>query len=154
MTAGLGGVGLAVAGCDVLDGPDDGAGPGVSGEVGTTAPAADVDSALVDEVASAIAAMGALATAVGTAHPGLAAAGTRLAKIHRSHARRLGLTTDAPAPSVPAEDRKAALTRLLAAEKQLQGRLVAAARAAESGALAQVLAAMAAAVAQQRSVLA
>ncbi|GAA1524477.1 hypothetical protein [Nocardioides humi] len=154
LAGGLGGAALALAGCDLLDdvlgGDDD---PGVSGAVTPTAPPADADSTLVEGILEAIAATGALATATGTAFPGLARIGSRLARLHDAHAAELGGTATTDPPQVAAA-RKPARAALLAAEADLQERLVGAAQQARSGALAQVLAAMAAAIAQQRAVLA
>lgn len=154
VTGGLAGTAFALSGCDGVDGllggDDD---PGVSGEVSPTAPAVDDDSALVSEVAAAIAAVAALATATGTTVPALARVGAHLARLHEAHLERLGGAEAPDPPAVPAT-RRAALARLLQAEVRLQDRLVAAAGEAGSGGLAQVLASMAAAVAQQRAVLA
>lgn len=159
VTGGLAGAALALAGCDaigdVLDGDD---GPGVSGAVTPTAPPADADSDLVASVLTALEAAGALATAVGTTVPGLAALATPFARLHDAHLAELGGSGSASgsasgaAPVVPG-GKGAALRRLAQSEARLQDRLVQAAGRAESGALAQVLAAMAAAVAQQRTVL-
>lgn len=149
---GLGGAALTLSGCDALDsviGDDDPVSPGA---VTPTAPAADADSTLVDEVATAIAEAGALAAATGTTIAPLARIGDRLARIHTSHASELG-RTEAAAPPVVTGPKAAALRTLLANEAALQKRLVAAAQTAESGALAQVFASMAAALAQQRVVL-
>lgn len=154
VTGGLAGTALALAGCDAVDGILGGdEDPGVSGQVTPTAPAVDGDSALVTEIAGAIAAVGALATATGAKVPALARTGAHLARIHQAHVDRLGGAEPVDPPAVPAA-RPAALQRLLQAEERLQDRLVEAAGQAGSGGLAQVLASMAAAVAQQRAVLA
>jgi len=155
LAGGLGGATLAVAACDPIDdllGGDDG--PGVSGAVTPTAPPADTDSALVEDVLAVISTAAALARATGAAVPGLAKAAARLARLHDAHAAELGGTVGSPAAPAVAADRTVARADLLAAESDLQQELVAAARRAHSGALAQVLAAMAAAVAQQRVMLA
>ncbi|TNM45050.1 hypothetical protein FHP29_04320 [Nocardioides albidus] len=153
LTGGIGGAALALTACDAIDdvlgGDSD---PGVSGALTPTAPPADADSTLVEDVLAAISSTGALATATAAAVPGLARLGSRLARIHGAHASELGGTVDAEAPTV-APDRAAARAALLAAESDLQDTLVGAARRAHSGALAQVLASMAAALAQQQAVL-
>lgn len=153
VTGGLAGTALGLVGCDAVDdllgGDDD---PGVSGEVTPTAPAVDGDSALVREIAAAIAAVSALAVATGESVPALARVGTHLARLHDAHLERLGGAETPDPPAVPTA-RRAALARLLQSEARLQDRLVAAAGEAGSGGLAQVLASMAAAVAQQRAVL-
>lgn len=154
VVGGLAGSAVLLGGCDavgdLLDGDDD---PGVSGAVTPTAPAVDADSTLVTEVARAIAATSALATATGTTVTALARTGSHLARIHDAHLAELGGAEAAQAPVVPT-GRGAAREGLLLAEQRLQDRLVLAAGTAESGALAQVFAAMAAAIAQQRAVLA
>jgi len=151
LAGGLGGATLTLSSCDLVEDLT-GAGdePGDSGVVSPTAPAADADSALVEDVLTAITATGALAAATATL-PGLTGLGTRLARLHRGHARELGGGADAPLPAVSGP-RASARTALLGAEADLQARLVDAARQAQSGALAQILAAMAAAIAQQRAV--
>ncbi|MCR1781740.1 hypothetical protein KVF89_04260 [Nocardioides carbamazepini] len=156
LAGGIGSAALVLAGCDLIDdvlGDDDD--PGVSGAVTPTAPAADADSTLVEGVVEAISATGALATATAAAAattPGLGRAGARLARIHDAHAAELGGSVAADAPEVPG-DAQQAWAALLAAEAELQHRLVEAAQQAHSGALAQVLAAMAASLAQQQAVL-
>ena len=150
---GVGGAALALSGCDALDsvlGDDD---PVPPGAVTPTAPAADTDSTLVDEVTTAIAEAGALAAATGTTIASLARIGSRFARIHTAHASELG-RTEAAAPPVVTGPEAVALRALWASETALQDRLVAAAQTAESGALAQVFASMAAALAQQKAVLA
>lgn len=142
--AGIGVATLALSGCDVVDGllgsDDD---PGVSGAVTPTAPPADDDSALVEDVLAEISTTGALAVATAAA-PGHRAA-ARLARIHRVHATELGGTVASAAPgAVAPADPQALLT----AEATLQQHLVDAARKADSGGLAQVLASMAAALGQ------
>ncbi|MDQ6524248.1 hypothetical protein RB608_11580 [Nocardioides sp. LHD-245] len=157
LAGGIGGATLALTGCDLIDdvlgGPDDTGAPGVSGAVTPTAPAADADSSLVGDTVEAISTTGALAAAVAAGFPALARRGARLARIHDAHAAELGGAVTAAAPAVPGDPKQAWAT-LLAAEAELQQRLVAAAQQAHSGALAQVLAAMAAALAQQQAVLA
>lgn len=149
---GLGGAALTLTGCDALDSVLGDGDPVSPGAVTPTAPAADADSTLVEEVATAIAAAGALAAATGTTIAPLARIGTRLSRLHASHASELG-RTDAAAPPAVTGSRDVALRALLASEAALQERLVAAALSAESGALAQVFASMAAALAQQKAVL-
>ena len=159
VAGGLGGLALALTGCDQVDklfgGADDSGvstGPGTT--VSPTAPAEDADSALVDEIVTVLSTTAALATQVGTQVPSLARIGARLARLHDAHVRELGATPAAgtPPPKVPAA-RRPALRQLLAGESDLQNQLVAAAQSAHSGALAQLLASMAAAVAQQRAVI-
>ncbi|MCX6400080.1 MAG: hypothetical protein NTX33_09140 [Propionibacteriales bacterium] len=152
VVAGVGGTALTLTGCDALDSLLGEEEPAAPGAVSPTAPAADADSALVDEVATAIAEAGALATATGTTIPGLARIGLRLAKIHEAHAAELGRTTPADPPVVTG-GKATALRRLWRRETALQDQLVSAAQAAESGALAQVFASMAAGLAQQQAVL-
>ena len=152
MAAGVGGAAVVLTACDVLDGPSGDEGPGVSPDASVDA--VDADSTLVEEVGEAIASTAALATATGAAYPALTGLGTRLAKVHEVHARGLGRTTPAPAPTIASGNSALARQQLLAAEQQLQTRLVEAAQQAESGSLAQLIASMAAAVAQQRAVLA
>ncbi len=151
--AGIGSAG-ALTGCDAVD---DVLGrkktPAVSGEVTATAPPVDADGALVDEIVAAICAAGALATATGTAVPGLARISGRFTRIHEAHAKELGGSVDLPAPVVTGP-RPAARAALLDHERTLQATLVSAAQRAESGALAQIFASMAAALAQQQAVLA
>ncbi|WP_408899039.1 hypothetical protein ACJ5H2_07985 [Nocardioides sp. R1-1] len=154
LAGGLGSAGVVLTGCDVLDDVlGEGGDTRPSGAVSPTAPAADADSALVEEVLAAIATTSALAAATGGAFPALAKTASRLGRLHDAHAAELGGAVSAPAPSV-ATDRASARAALLAAEADLRARLVAAARQARSGALAQVLAAMAAGLAQQEAVLA
>lgn len=150
--AGAGGTAVLLSGCDALDSVLGESDPVPPGAVSPTAPAVDADSALVEEVATAIASAGALASATGTTIPALARVGARLARIHEAHAGELGRTTAADQPVVDG-GRTAALRRLWRSEDALQLRLVAAAQDAESGALAQVFASMAAALAQQQAVL-
>lgn len=150
---GVGGAALALTGCDAIDSVFNEDDPASPGAVTPTAPAADADSTLVDEVVTAIAEAGALAAATGTTIAPLARIGARLARIHASHASELGQTETA-APPVVTGPKAVALRTLLASETALQERLVTAAQSAESGALAQVFASMAAALAQQRAVLA
>ncbi|THJ04667.1 hypothetical protein E7Z54_08045, partial [Nocardioides sp.] len=68
LAGGLGGLAVLATGCDavgdVLGGEE---GPGTSGAVSPTAPAADADGVLVEEAAAAIAATAALAAATGAA---------------------------------------------------------------------------------------
>lgn len=150
--AGAGGTAVLLSGCDALDSVLGEGDPAPPGAVSPTAPAVDADSALVEEVATAIARAGALATATGTAVPALDRIGDRLARIHTAHAGELGRTSAADLPAVDG-GKAAALRRLWRSEDALQSRLVAAAQDAESGALAQVFASMAAALAQQQAVL-
>jgi hypothetical protein len=154
LAGGVGALAVLATGCDAVDDVLGGDEPsGAPGAVTPTAPAADADSALVEETAAAIAETGALAAAVGAAVPGLAQVGRRLSRLHEAHATELGWS-GAAAARPPRTGGAAALRRLLGAESRLQDQLAAAALKAESGALAQVLASMAAAVAQQRTVLA
>ncbi|WP_435771964.1 hypothetical protein [Nocardioides sp. SYSU DS0651] len=149
-----GGLGAAVltGGCDAVGDALGGEEAGPQGAGTPTAPAADADSRLVEEVGAAVAATGALASATADQVRGLAPIGRRLGRLHEAHAARLGWSGTPEEPPVPRR-RAAALRRLLEAERRLEQQLVDAALAAESGALAQVLASMAAAVAQQRAVV-
>lgn len=160
VAGGIGGVALALSGCDLVDdvlGREDD--PGVSGSpsgaVTPTAPAKDADSALVEDVITAISATSALVTATAAAVPALAKVTATLTRLHTAHVTELGGTiTAATTPPAASGPRPAALRRLLRAEAGLQTRLVEAAQQAQSGALAQLFAAMAAALAQQQAVLA
>jgi hypothetical protein len=159
VAGGLGGLALAVAGCDAVDrllgeSKDSGVSPAPGATVSPTAPADDADSALVDKVVAVLSTTAALATQVGTRVPALTRVGARLARLHDAHVRELGGTpASGTRPPKVAAGRRPALSQLLAAEAGLQDQLVAAAQSAQSGALAQLLASMAAAVAQQRAVL-
>lgn len=157
LAAGVGGAAVAVTGCDALDEVFGDADSPEPGAVSPAAPAADADSVLVDEVSTAIAKAGALATATGTTIPALARIGLRLARIHEAHAAELGRNAPADPPADPPVvkgSKATALRRMWRTETALQDQLVAAAQAAESGALAQVFASMAAGLAQQQAVLA
>ena len=152
LAGGLGGLALAASGCDAIDGVLGGEEAEQPGAVTPTAPAADADGVLVEEVAAAIAAAAALAAATAAAVPSLAPLVRPLERVHAAHAAELGWSGTADAPDVrPAKG--PALRRVLRTEAALQDRLVAAVQDAQSGAVAQVLASMAAAVAQQRAVL-
>lgn len=139
----------ALGGCslDGLGGDDE-----PSAVTTPTAPPADADATLVEDVRDALAEAHARVRAARKRFPTLSRELAPLDRLHRTHAEDLGglgETSIADGRTNAARAR----TQVLAAEQQLQRRLAAASVRAESGSLAQVLAQMSASVAQHRTVL-
>jgi len=141
MAAGLAGM-LTVAGCDL-----DWSAAGGTAEP-TTAPTADADSGLVEQVQQQILDASTRVGDARRASPDLRRRLRPLADLHEAHLH----VFEGP-PAEPATGRSS-LEKVRSAESTLQRQLVDAAVAAESGALAKLLASMAAAVAQELAVLA
>lgn len=117
-------------------------------------PAADDDTALVAEVASAIALAHRTAKANARLHPQLAGALRPFERLHRTHGDELGgLPATDGRVAARGESRQQVLARIDRREAELQRVLVGAATAAGSGALARTFASMAAGVAQLRPTL-
>ena len=112
-----------------------------------TAPPADADADLVDQVSERITKAWLAVSSARKQSPDLRRSLRPLQRLHEAHLSVLGADQDRNAPAQPvARD-------LRAVETTLQRQLTDAAVRAESGALAKVLASMAAAVAQQLAVL-
>jgi hypothetical protein len=131
----------AVSACDTGRGEEDAA-PGVS--VGP-----DPDSAVVDGVVEELTGLVSLAGSVAAAYPRLARRARAFGELHTAHLEALG--EDAPRATSPGRfsGPEAALTELMARERQAQRRLVDAAVSARSGTLARLLASMSAGTSQR-----
>lgn len=145
VTAGLG---LAACTSGSPDDPDDPAGPADSAS--TSAPPADADQELVDEVVELLTAV---VTALGATRAGsrpLARELRPLERMHLAHLEALGVdeTRFAYTPNDARTRRE-----VFADELRLQRFFATAAVSAESGTLARLLASMSAAVAQHLAVL-
>lgn len=138
----------AVAGCD-LD-------PSTGDADGSQRAAVNPDVRLVRDVLAEVAAVSALVSSVGAAHPPLGEPMAALGRLHDAQAAALDAapsTASATSPGPTFADPAAALRAVQRREQRLEKRLVDWSVAARSGALARLLAAMSAGVAQHLAVL-
>ena len=135
---------LALGGCTLDRGE-----PTPPGDQPTVLGDQDYDRRLVDEAAAEIAGALAMIEKIAARFDLVAGSLAPLVALHQAHLSALGVITP-PEVSVPAlgSDARTAMTRLGAAEKELQRELVAVAENARSGPLARVLAGMSAGVNQ------